>query len=326
MKSKVMFAVAALISMPLIASAQTEKPSQTGKPAQSDKPTQTGKTTPAPKPTETTPKMSMGTGPYVHTAAELVGMDVKNPQGENLGKIDDVVFYSNGQVAYAVLSFGGVLGMGDKLFAIPWSCLETAGRTDRTMRDDHVVLSVDKERLKSAPGFDKSNWPKLADVAWCADVDKYYANEKRGHAMEASAPTASTLTFRASQLKGKNVETPTGEKLGDIKEVVLDPTNARVSYVVLSVGGFLGVGDKLVAVPWEALKTTKDGDKEKLSLSITKEKLGQAPEFSGDAAHWPQMSDPAYIRKVYDFYSVRPYWSDSTAPGAAHEPTKKSDE
>lgn len=319
MKSKVMFAIAALISLPLVASAQTEKPAQ-------DKP---GKT-PAP-PAQTAPKPAdAGTGPFVHSAEHLIGMEIKNTAGEKLGKVEDLVVYSNGNIAYAVLSFGGVLGMGDKHFAIPWGCLGgPASRTDRTIRDDHVVLAVDKERLKAAPGFDKNNWPKLADVAWCAEVDKYYANEKRvtGHAMEASAP-ANALTLRASQLKGKNVETPTGEKLGDIKDVVLDPTNARVNYAVVSVGGFLGVGDRLVAVPWEAIKFTPDGDKEKLVLNITKEKLEKAPVFVAGDAGWKEMSDPIFIGRVYEFYAVRPYWTTtptSKEPPKGEEPKKKDE-
>jgi len=300
MKSKVMFAMAALISMPLIASAQTDKPGQTGKPA-----------TP-PKPADVVAQKP-GVGPFVHTAEKLIGMEVKNPQAEKLGKIEDLVVYSNGNIAYAVLSFGGVLGLGDKHFAIPWGCLDgPASRTDRTTRDDHIVLAIDKERLKAAPGFDKDNWPKLAEVAWCADVDKYYANEKRvaARAMEASAP-ANALTLRASELKGKNIETPTGEKLGDIKDVVLDPANGRVSYVALSVGGFLGVGDRLVAVPWEAIKITQDGDKEKLVLSTTKEKLEKAPVFVSGDAGWKEMSDPVFIGRVYEFYAVRPYWTST---------------
>jgi len=308
MNSRVMFAVAAVLSMPLIASAQTDK---TGKPAQTP-----------PKPADTTVQKAP-MGPFVHTTEELIGLEVRNTQGEKLGKIEDVVVYSNGQIAYGVLSFGGVLGMGDKLFAIPWACLQTANRTDRTAREDHIVLAVDKERLKAAPGFDKDNWPKLADVAWCADVDKYYAGEKTstGRPVEASAP-ANAMTLRASQLKGKNVETPTGEKLGDVKEIVLDPANARINYVVLSVGGFLGVGDKHVAVPWEAIKLMKDGDKEKATLNITKEKLGQAPEFHSGDAKWAEMSDPIFIGRVYEFYAVRPYWSASSAPPVVKDPAK----
>jgi len=69
------------------------------------------------------------------------------------------------------------LGIGDKLFAVPWSSfkyVEGSGRTDR-----HLVLNVNKEQLKNAPGFDKNHWPDVASPNWTMEVDKYYKNLKR---------------------------------------------------------------------------------------------------------------------------------------------------
>ena len=69
--------------------------------------------------------------PCIHLAKDLIGMKVVNPQGQNVGKIEDIVVRPSGEVAYAVLSFGGVMGLGDKLFAMPWSVLTSrvAGAT-----------------------------------------------------------------------------------------------------------------------------------------------------------------------------------------------------
>jgi len=67
-----------------------------------------------------------------------------------------------------VLSFGGILGMGDKLFAIPWGALTLD--TDRKC----FVLDVPKDRLQSAPGFDKDRWPAMADASWASQVYAYY--------------------------------------------------------------------------------------------------------------------------------------------------------
>jgi sporulation protein YlmC with PRC-barrel domain len=87
-------------------------------------------------------------------ATKIIGSDVKNTKGENLGDIKDLVVDSqNSRVEYAVVSFGGILGMGSKLFAIPMSALRwTADKGD-------YILNMDKETLKNAPGFDKNNWP-----------------------------------------------------------------------------------------------------------------------------------------------------------------------
>lgn len=105
----------------------------------------------------------------VLSTSTMVGDDVRNPGGEDLGKIEEIMIDTNsGRVAYAVLSFGGFLGMGDKLFAIPWEAL----RLDQ--EHEHFVLNVDKETLEEAPGFDKNNWPEFADRTWGAQIHSYY--------------------------------------------------------------------------------------------------------------------------------------------------------
>jgi len=108
--------------------------------------------------------------PKVLAADTVVGDQVVNLQNENLGKIEHLMIdLESGRVAYAVLSFGGFLGMGDKLFAIPWSALALDP-------DDHkFILNVDKELLKAAPGFDKDHWPNMADYAWRSKVFTYYS-------------------------------------------------------------------------------------------------------------------------------------------------------
>ena len=107
--------------------------------------------------------------PRVLAADTLTGDEVVNLQNEDLGKIEHLMIdLGTGRIAYAVLSFGGFLGMGDKLFAIPWSAL-----TVDTL-EKRFILQVDKELLKRAPGFDKEQWPNMADRAWGTQVFKYY--------------------------------------------------------------------------------------------------------------------------------------------------------
>lgn len=90
----------------------------------------------------------------VSRASKIIGTNVKNPNGDNLGGIKDLVLDpESGHVVYAVVSFGGVLGMGSKLFAIPWSVLHW------TRDKEYYVLDLDKDTLKKAPGFDKKHWP-----------------------------------------------------------------------------------------------------------------------------------------------------------------------
>jgi sporulation protein YlmC with PRC-barrel domain len=105
----------------------------------------------------------------VLTASALKGDKVVNHQGEDLGKIEELMIdLDRGRIAYAVLSFGGFLGMGDKLFAIPWQAFG-AHKTGETL-----VLNVKKELLEKATGFDKSNWPNMADHTWGSNLYGYY--------------------------------------------------------------------------------------------------------------------------------------------------------
>ena len=105
----------------------------------------------------------------VLAASTLAGDSVRNAAGEDLGKLDEIMIdIPSGRIAYAVLSFGGVLGMGNKLFAVPWSAL----KVDEDEKS--FVLNVDKKKLENAPGFDKSNWPNMADTTWGSEVFRYY--------------------------------------------------------------------------------------------------------------------------------------------------------
>ncbi|MDZ4104537.1 MAG: PRC-barrel domain-containing protein [Hydrogenophaga sp.] len=105
-------------------------------------------------------------------AGTLTGNDVFNDADEDLGEIREIMLdVRTGRIGYAVLSFGGFFGVGEKLFAVPWAALEldTACRC--------FVLHVSKARLESAPGFDKQHWPDMADPEWERDVHRFYGTE-----------------------------------------------------------------------------------------------------------------------------------------------------
>ena len=112
---------------------------------------------------------SNGPGPEVMDAATLSGDAVVNASGEDLGKIEAIMLdVQSGRIAYAVLSFGGFLGMGAKLFAIPWSIFTLDAGEKR------FILNVPKEQLENAPGFDKGHWPSMADTSWATELHDYY--------------------------------------------------------------------------------------------------------------------------------------------------------
>lgn len=112
----------------------------------------------------------------------------------------------------------------------------------------------------------------------------------------------------AGTVKGDKIRNAKGEDLGDLKELMIDTDTGRIAYAVISFGGFLGLGDKLFAVPWEAL--TLDTENHAFILNVSKEKLENAPGFEKD--NWPSTVEykSGWLVDVYQFYGHRPYWSN----------------
>jgi hypothetical protein len=99
----------------------------------------------------------------------VIGSRVVNQQDESIGKIEDfVIDASAGRIAYAILSFGGFLGVGNKYFAIPWNAFKF------NLADKKAVLNVDKKLLENAPGFDKDNWPNFSDTTFGTTIYSHY--------------------------------------------------------------------------------------------------------------------------------------------------------
>jgi len=106
-------------------------------------------------------------------ASELIGMSVYNMEGKALGSIHDIVVDADsGQPKYVAISYGGFLGMGDKLYAVPWK----AFKAQRIAGTDglQLVIDVSQEKIKSAKGFDQENWPDFSDRELKKELDLHY--------------------------------------------------------------------------------------------------------------------------------------------------------
>jgi sporulation protein YlmC with PRC-barrel domain len=110
--------------------------------------------------------------PRTLSAGTMIGDKVVNAYGEDLGKIEELMIdLETTRVAYAVLSFGGLLGIGDKLFAIPLEALRLDAENHR------FVLDIDRERLEQAPGFDKDEWPEADDLEYRTEIFTFYGHD-----------------------------------------------------------------------------------------------------------------------------------------------------
>lgn len=261
----------------------------------------------------------------VFRLSTLNGMPVRNTQGDDLGKIEDLVIELNrGDIRYAALSFGGFASVGDKLFAVPWKKLAFKFGEE----DSYFIVDVTEDQLKRAPGFDQDRWPDVADPNWSKQVDAFYgasttrdrtdrdaaetrkrdedAAESRADEPKRTRETAKPgelvhdAVYRAENITGMEVKNDRGEDLGSIHELVIDIKAGKVRYAAVSFGGVLGLGDKLFAVPWNVLKFHHRGTDKHFVFNVSQDVLKDAKGF--DENHWPNVGDPRWSHEVDETY------------------------
>ena len=114
-------------------------------------------------------EMNMPIIPTVFGTRTFLGDEIYNRREDRLGILKEFMLdLHSGRICYAVMSSGGFLGVGEKLFAIPWRALTLDAKNAR------LVLDIAEERLMSSPGFDKRHWPDMSDAAWVQDIDTFY--------------------------------------------------------------------------------------------------------------------------------------------------------
>ena len=235
--------------------------------------------------------------------ADLTGSSVVTPKNEPLGKVEDLVIHPKGEIAFVELSGAGATRTGAYRYPVPWRALD---------RNEHgqLVLATTPDEFVKYPRYEKAD---LTAMDWWADADRAYAKVVAAKASPAEAATSlapAKKMYLASDVRARPVENPEGEKVAMMHEVVVDPRAGRIAYVVLAVGGAGGTGEKMIAVPWEALQLMPDKSNpklERLTLSTTREQLEKAPEFIATAEGWTAASEPAYVLSVYESCSMPPY-------------------
>lgn len=129
----------------------------------------------------------------LYRGSRIIGASVRDAKDRKIGQIKDLILDGGrGEVAYAVVNFGGVMGVGKKFHAIPWQALQPS--------DDgnYYILHADRETISQAPGFDKARWPDMTDRKWNAEIERYWSRMVgRGNAgdsnVSSGSPTANPL-------------------------------------------------------------------------------------------------------------------------------------
>lgn len=111
--------------------------------------------------------------------SELIGMDIQNPAGEEIGEIDDLVIDARtGKVRYAAVTYGGFLGLGNKLFAVPFEAFRFQ-REPGDADDIILVLNISENQLEASQGFDKDHWPNWSDPHFARELDQRYQVDRQ---------------------------------------------------------------------------------------------------------------------------------------------------
>jgi sporulation protein YlmC with PRC-barrel domain len=245
-------------------------------------------------------------------ASDIIGMEVKNYQDEKLGKVNDLaVDLETGRIVQVILSSGGFIGVGDTLVAVP------PGALHRDATNKLIHLNADKEKLKAAPRFEMSTSAEGCDSNEVAEVYRYYGEEPYFAATDQTTPIPNSSTRlgyvqKASKVMDLSVKNLQDEQLGKVENLLVDLPAGRVVAVIVSSGGFLGIGDELSAIPPTALRFNSERDT--LQLDVSKEALSNAPHFK--ANQWPDIGQPSYAHGVYRAYRVEPYFTTNTVAAA----------
>ena len=282
----------------------------------------------------TSPEQTAQLQPQLERAKDLIGAKVVNQQGEQLGKIEDVVLTPDRSgINYVVLSHGGAWGVADKYFAVPWSQFGV-GENSKTFI---LKGNISKADLDRAPGFDKKHWPAMANENWLgmergsnmassggmpaqgsASVPTPAERGTGANPMYGMAQPTDIQHLRLSKLFGTRVRDAQNENIGRLDNAMIDLNQGKLAYgIVAARHDSLGRGKDFVAVPWSALDWTSQPGIAK--LNVDRQTLASLA-FSRD--NFPNLADPQYSRQLFERFHAMPYWQSPSLgfiPGQENE-------
>lgn len=278
---------AALVAVGSLASAQTEKPKTT--PPQTPAPAQKEKPAPVVATQET----------QVWRLSDIKDLNLTDEAKATIGEVDDLLIdTSDGRIVYALIGKGGVMGIGEDSHIVPWESVRVESKDMKAIG----CCTLTEAQIESAPVYRKT------DVL---TPDMEAKIRQNVGLKEAGAPrTAGAGLVAASQVKGADVRGADNTELGEIEDLVIAPKEGAVAYMIFAAGGVLGMGEKHYALPWSTSKVMIDKEQKLvITAPLDKERLAKAPEF--DKKDWKKMSSMPWMKDMYGFWGVEPYWSRS---------------
>jgi sporulation protein YlmC with PRC-barrel domain len=244
---------------------------------------------PAPYPTESG-------GPTLKRASRLMHARVRNPQGQALGRVYDIVLTPdlNG-VSYVALSRGGIFGIGQNLYSIPWSVVSMG-------LDNTLTVSVSEQQLGQTRGFRPGHWPSTPETCWL--IPRTQAGQQPLGAEPTRQESQGVQDRRFSKIRGLLVRGPQEQRVGKITDIVVAIDNGQIPYTIVSYGGLLGLGQRYTAVPESAITVEPSRNIAKVNVSTA---TLHAQSFRPN--QFPDLSAPEYAQQLAQAYGLQPNWT-----------------
>jgi sporulation protein YlmC with PRC-barrel domain len=241
--------------------------------------------------------------PGAADASKLIGRNIQNAENETIGEIKSVYIGEDGKVDSVMVSVGGFLGIGDREVRIPWSDLNIRDKGEK------VTVNMTKDQLKAKPEYKYSNetyrGKVFTDTGPWTGPNRSADSMRPADATRAPAATAADTTstgdfnaageMSANAIIGATVRNESRDSVGQVEDVYVD-TNGNIKKIVVSVGGFLGMGAKNVAVKWEDVKFSRDDKSVVITTGWTKDSLKAMPDYKyerREQATTPPATTPA---------------------------------
>jgi len=240
----------------------------------------------------------------IRKVSTLIKTEVLNRANEKIAGVSDLILTPEGRIEYAILSVGGIVGIGARYTAIPWSKLEVKHPHDKWA----VNLDMTKDRLQQAPMLQDEHYKELTNPQWIARIHEFFGGQGTGTgtteaAGEKSSAHAQQKVLRASKILGATLKSPRDETLGDVKDLLLD-RNDRVAFAVIGHGGVLGIGENYIPVPWTKLRLTYRPEDTSVAavIDVSKDQLERAPLVKGST--YETMLAPGFTAQVYRYFGI----------------------
>lgn len=233
-----------------------------------------------------------GSEAYLLRASTLLGYNVYNLNGDNIGSINDLLMnVQNGNILFATIEYGGFLDLGDREVPIPLSAFNWQS-------ENEVVLTVDEQQLESLPDVG-NDWPNVIDNTWNDEIVNYWNN--LGINPGYGAEDDETVMY-VSNLIGFNLTDVGFGEQGSLNDILVNPAQSNAPYVIVDYGGLFN--NDLVAVPFGAFDVSQAGGDFTFTPNIDLDTLQNAPTIAANEFEQSGLYNPDFTQDWNN------YWSD----------------